>query len=72
MALIKVKAKIGGTHALSGIGLVVGEEYMIEEAHYGPEVFALVGTDFKSIPEGSGRERGDKAAVPPTKEEKEG
>ncbi|MDA8155569.1 MAG: hypothetical protein M0Z52_03815 [Actinomycetota bacterium] len=40
-----MKAKVNGVHALSGLGLVAGEEYDIEPEHFGEEVFEKIGPD---------------------------
>jgi hypothetical protein len=41
MARIQVIAKVSGVHAMSGLTLVAGEQYEIEEEHFGDEVFDL-------------------------------
>jgi len=39
MAKVTVIAKVTGTHAVTGLGLVAGNEYEIDEEHYGDEIF---------------------------------
>ncbi len=36
---MRVRAKITGVHAASGLALEAGQEYEIAEGHFGPEVF---------------------------------
>jgi len=42
MARIKVKAKVTGTHMMSGLYIETGGEYEIEEEHFGNEVFEKI------------------------------
>ncbi len=42
MARIKVKAKVTGTHAMSGLYIETGKEYEVEEEHFGDEVFEKI------------------------------
>jgi len=43
MAIKKYRAKVTGTHALTGISLEQGKEYDIEETLAGSEIFVAVG-----------------------------
>lgn len=45
MAQIKVKAKVTGTHALSGLYIETGKEYEIDESHFGDEVFEKISVE---------------------------
>jgi hypothetical protein len=42
MENVKVKAKVTGLHAVSGTDLVMGEEYLIDRAHFGHQVMEPV------------------------------
>lgn len=45
MATIKVKAKVNGTHAVTGMELKEGAVYSIDEEFFGPEVFERIDID---------------------------
>jgi hypothetical protein len=40
---VKIRAKVTGIHAVSGIGLVMGEVYDIDRAHFGYQIMEPVG-----------------------------
>jgi hypothetical protein len=60
--MIRVKAKVSGVHALTGIGLVAGEEYDIDEKAFGEEIFEKI--DVVGEKTGKGRRAAADATAP--------
>jgi hypothetical protein len=50
MARIKVRALVGGVHAMTGLSLVQGEVYEIEEVLAGGKIFERVLTEDNITP----------------------